>query len=90
MVKAGVYLFSMPFLSVTMAPELPAIQGNGKRKVALCYVRLSYTRTGDDPTSPERQRANIAAMLVGSGLTIEWYQDIQGHRSGSSVTNRPE
>ena len=29
------------------------------RNVALCYVRLSYTRDESDKDSPERQRANI-------------------------------
>jgi len=62
-----------------------------KRKVALCYVRQSYARNGEDVISPERQRANIEAYLadVAPHLTLEWYEDIQGHRSGSEVNNRP-
>ncbi len=59
------------------------------RNVALCYVRLSYTRVGDDPDSPERQRANILATCQARGWIPEWYQDVDGHKSGRHEKNRP-
>ena len=59
------------------------------RKIALCYVRLSQSREGDDAVSPERQRANILAKCRELGYTPEWYQDVDGHKSGRDVKNRP-
>lgn len=59
------------------------------RDVALCYVRLSYTRDDHDMDSPERQRANIQVACEQHGWKTEWYQDIEGHRSGTSEKNRP-
>lgn len=59
------------------------------RTIALCYVRQSYTRTGDDTNSPERQRANIQAEVERRGWVAEWYEDVGGHRSGRSEKNRP-
>ena len=46
------------------------------RTVALCYIRLSYTRDENDKDSPERQRANIqinVSVGVGprSGIPIQ-------------------
>lgn len=38
-----------------------------ERKVALCYVRQSYTRDDDDRNSPERQRANIQGFVERKG-----------------------
>jgi DNA invertase Pin-like site-specific DNA recombinase len=59
------------------------------RNVALCYVRLSYTRDENDKDSPERQRANIQLECDRRGWTSEWYQDAEGHKSGQSEKNRP-
>lgn len=61
-----------------------------ERKVALCYVRLSYTRDDDDRNSPERQRANIEAFLKSKGWIAEWYEDVGGHKSARKEENRPE
>jgi DNA invertase Pin-like site-specific DNA recombinase len=60
-----------------------------KRNVALCYIRLSYTRNEDDANSPERQRANIEAVCQKAGWQMEIYQDTEGHKSGRDVKNRP-
>ncbi len=62
------------------------------RTVALCYIRQSFTRSGepDDLNSPERQRANIQAACDRNGWTPEWYEDVGGHRSGRSEKNRPQ
>ena len=59
------------------------------RTTALCYVRQSYTRDGNDMTSPERQRANIEAVCERNGWKPEWYQDAEGHKSGRYEKNRP-
>ncbi|WP_119072048.1 recombinase family protein [Aggregatilinea lenta] len=61
-----------------------------KRQVALCYVRLSYTRDDEDKNSPERQRANIEAFLKRKGWIGEWYEDVGGHKSARKEVNRPE
>ncbi len=59
------------------------------RNVALCYIRLSYTRDENDKDSPERQRANIQIECDRRGWTPEWYEDAEGHKSGQSEKNRP-
>lgn len=58
-------------------------------KVALCYIRQSYTRDGDDQNSPERQRSNIERICQENGWKPEWYVDADGHKSGRKVQNRP-
>lgn len=66
-----------------------ASQKDEKRKVALCYVRQSFTRDGEDMDSPDRQKANIEAKCQQMGWTPEWYQDADGHKSGRYEKNRP-
>ncbi len=70
-------------MSSSITPELRS------KKIALCYVRLSQARDGDDAVSPERQRANILAKCRELGYEPEWYQDVDGHKSGRDVKNRP-
>jgi DNA invertase Pin-like site-specific DNA recombinase len=60
-----------------------------QRTIALCYVRLSMTRDESDLNSPERQRANIQAECDRRGWVTEWYEDAEGHRSGTKEENRP-
>ncbi len=57
--------------------------------VALCYIRLSYTRDADDSNSPARQRDNIQRFCTRQGWTPEWYEDVGGHKSGQYEDNRP-
>ncbi len=59
------------------------------RDIALCYVRLSLTRDESDLNSPERQRANIQAECDRRGWKTEWYEDVEGHKSGTQEDNRP-
>src|SRR5258708_931306 len=71
------------------------------RTVALCYIRQSITRKirdDDNPNqpiiyldmdSPERQRDNIERVCQAKGWTPEWYQDAEGHKSGTKEHNRP-
>lgn len=59
-------------------------------KVALCYIRQSFTRDEEDVNSPERQRANIQNVCERNGWIPEWYEDVGGHKSGRSEKNRPE
>ena len=59
------------------------------KKIALCYVRLSQTRDDNDRNSPERQHTNIEYMCNEYGWTPEWYEDVEGHKSGTKVKNRP-
>src|SRR5689334_2997382 len=66
-----------------------------KRTVALCYVRKSWTDKdkGDeenlDHISPRRQRDHIRVVCEANGWTPEWYEDVDGHRSGMHEKNRP-
>jgi DNA invertase Pin-like site-specific DNA recombinase len=60
-----------------------------QRKTALCYIRQSFTRDGNDKDSPERQRANIQAVCARMGWTPEFYEDAEGHKSGREEKNRP-
>lgn len=59
-------------------------------KVALCYIRQSYTRDDDDTNSPERQRANIQALCERNSWIPEWYEDVGGHKSARKEKNRPQ
>ncbi len=58
-------------------------------KLALCYIRQSYTRDANDMTSPERQRTNIQRVLEQNGWQALWFEDVDGHKSGRTVKNRP-
>ncbi len=60
-----------------------------ERVVALCYIRLSLTRDESDLDSPDRQRANILSVCQKHGWLPEWYEDTEGHRSGTQEKNRP-
>lgn len=60
-----------------------------ERITALCYVRLSLTRDESDLNSPERQRANIQAECDRRGWQPEWFEDVEGHKSGTEEENRP-
>src|SRR5689334_17757162 len=59
------------------------------RTIALCYVRKSWTRDEKDTISPERQRSHIQAVCDQNGWQAEWYEDVDGHRSGMHEKNRP-
>ncbi|MEO0561918.1 MAG: recombinase family protein, partial [Chloroflexota bacterium] len=60
-----------------------------ERNIALCYVRLSQTRDERDLDSPIRQRDNIRRACEARGWIMEWYEDVEGHRSGTSEKGRP-
>jgi DNA invertase Pin-like site-specific DNA recombinase len=80
-----------------MSPKKSNLTVN--RNVALCYVRKSWTNKDKDADdqddknldqiSPERQRAHIQAVCDANGWKPEWYEDIDGHRSGMHEKNRP-
>jgi DNA invertase Pin-like site-specific DNA recombinase len=59
-------------------------------KVALCYIRQSQTRDENDLNSPKRQRDNIQQVCDRNGWLPEFYEDVGGHRSGTSEHQRPE
>lgn len=61
-----------------------------ERKTALCYVRQSVTRNGQDMTSPERQKDALQAECNQRGWQAEFYIDAEGHRSGRTEETRPE
>lgn len=65
------------------SPKLP------DRRIALCYIRQSQTRDESDMDSPDRQRENIALVCEQHGWIPEWYEDTDGHKSGTKVKNRP-
>ena len=60
-----------------------------QRNIALCYIRLSWTRDESDHNSPDRQRANIQLICDQRGWIPEWYQDTDGHKSATTEKNRP-
>ncbi len=59
------------------------------RTTALCYVRLSLTRDENDLNSPARQHANIEAECARRGWVPQWFEDTEGHKSGTKEENRP-
>lgn len=67
----------------------PKKSSHTPRVTALCYVRQSMTRNAEDMDSPERQRDNIERICREKGWTPEWYQDAEGHKSGTKEHNRP-
>src|SRR5258708_10071277 len=60
-----------------------------KQTKALCYIRLSLTKTQDDENSPDRQKANCLDYCEFRGWTPEFYEDRDGHKSGTREENRP-
>ncbi|TVR25366.1 MAG: recombinase family protein, partial [Anaerolineaceae bacterium] len=60
-----------------------------ERNIALCYVRLSWTRDDSDANSPERQRANIQRVCDEHGWIPEWHEDADGHKTATKEKNRP-
>lgn len=62
-----------------------------ERNIALCYIRKSVSIASDesDKASPERQRANILKVCAQYNWIPEWYEDIEGHKSGRYEDNRP-
>lgn len=58
-------------------------------QIALCYVRLSRTKSLQDFTSVERQRENILSACQKYGWIPEWYEDAEGHKSAMTEANRP-
>ena len=63
----------------------PAVE----RNVALVYIRQSFTKDENDKASPERQMALAEARVAQEGWQMEVYTDVDGHKSGRFVTNRP-
>ena len=59
------------------------------RTVALCYVRRSWVRDEKELVSPQMQREHIERVCQQQGWTAEWYEDLDGHRSGMTEKNRP-
>ncbi len=70
-------------MSSLLTPNRPS------ERIALCYIRMSWTREGDETQSPERQRANILRKCEEEGYTPLWFEDVDGHKSGRDVKNRP-
>ncbi|MBW4437914.1 MAG: recombinase family protein [Pleurocapsa minor GSE-CHR-MK-17-07R] len=71
-----------------MSPK-KRISKNSDARTALCYIRRSMVRDEKDLVSPEIQRQNILRICELSGYVPEWYEDIDGHRSGMHETGRP-
>lgn len=61
---------------------------DGKRDLALGYVRLSRMRNDAENLSPERQESMIQARAQQEGLACHVYRDIKGHKSGRSMKGR--
>ncbi len=59
------------------------------RTIALCYVRRSWVRDDKDLTSPQMQREHVLRVCQQNNWTPEWYEDVDGHKSGMTEKNRP-
>lgn len=59
--------------------------------ILLGYRRKSMVRNQADLISPERQAraCDLWIEMQGSQYTIEWYEDVDGHRSGREEKGRP-
>jgi len=61
------------------------------RHIALCYVRLSYNPSNNmNQTSPDRQRQNCLDLCREKGWTPLFFEDTDGHNSGTKTNNRAE
>lgn len=58
--------------------------------IALGYIRLSRSVNPDEENSPERQRANIISTCERYGWEYELYEDVGGHKSGTTEEGRHE
>lgn len=60
-------------------------------QILLGYRRKSQVRNDTDLVSPEQQQHSCDAWAQTHlpGCTIEWYEDISGHRSGRDEKGRP-
>ena len=61
---------------------------NIEPRIALCYIRQSQTRDENDVNSPLRQRDNIQRVCDQNNWIPEWYEDVGGHKSGTSEVGR--
>lgn len=71
---------------------MPNHKHNGQQpNILLGYRRKSMVRNQTDLVSPERQMhtCNLWAEIQDQSYTIEWYEDIDGHRSGRYEKGRP-
>lgn len=62
-----------------------------KQNILLGYRRKSLVRGKTDLVSPERQarQCELWVQMQDEDYIIEWYEDIEGHRSGRDEKNRP-
>ena len=62
-----------------------------KQNILLGYRRKSLVRGKTDLVSPERQaqQCELWVQMQDEEYIIEWYEDIEGHRSGRYEKNRP-
>ncbi len=67
--------------------------------IALCYIRLSFSRKEYeemdseytvDSQSPDRQRANIEAVCNKYGWKPRFFEDVGGHKSARDISKRPQ
>jgi len=57
--------------------------------ILLAYRRKSLVRTDADRISPARQTKAVEAAALIEGFACEWYEDVDGHRSGRREEGRP-
>jgi len=60
------------------------------RNRALCYNRKSQVRNIDDTDSLAGYEAIVERECRERGYTIEWYRDVEGHRSGRHTKSRTD
>lgn len=61
------------------------------KHIILCYRRKSQVRDKADLISPQRQTVAVeaAVTLLEGQFLCEWYEDVEGHRSGRTEQGRP-
>ena len=64
-------------------------QRMGSPKVILCYRRKSLVVSNTDLISPEIQAQAVESHVHALGYRVEWYEDIDGHKSGRHEAGRP-
>jgi len=57
--------------------------------ILLAYRRKSLVRTDSDRISPARQTKAVEGRAAADDLICEWYEDVDGHRSGRREEGRP-
>src|SRR5579859_4993832 len=79
------------YIRLSVAPRISKAPTKKEKRAQAKFGKKQYRALdlSEMLDSPERQRANIIAACEKRGLIPEFYEDVDGHRSGTTEKNRP-